>query len=76
MMFKVIPLLLVSLSAAAKQRYDNYSFDYSAGKLPLSYTTYGNAIELHHKLKLNSGIIDRGGALVLDRSIQMEEFEV
>jgi hypothetical protein len=75
MMFKVIPLL-VCLTAAAKQKYDNYSFDYSSGKLPLAYTTYGNAIELHHKLKLNSGIEERGGSLVLDRQISMEEFEV
>ena len=53
----------------SKQVYENYSFDYSAHKLPLAYTTYGNAVELNHKVKLNSNVTNRGGALVLSRPI-------
>ena len=49
----------------SKQIYENYSFDYSAHKLPLAYSTYGNAVELNHKVKLNSKIMNRSGALVL-----------
>lgn len=56
--------------------YDNFSFDYSAGKMPLAYTTYGNAIELNHRLKLNSVVKDRGGALILGPKIKMQSFEV
>jgi hypothetical protein len=44
--------------------------------MPLAYSTYGNAVELHHKVKLNSVIEDRGGALVLDLPILMPEFEL
>ena len=46
--------------------YENFSFDYSNSLLPIAYTTYGNAIELNHKLKLNSRIANRGGVVVLD----------
>lgn len=53
----------------SKQVYENYSFDYSAKKLPLAYTTYGNAVELNHKVKLNSNVTNRGGALVLSRPV-------
>ena len=59
-------ILILSLSGVlSKQVYENYSFDYSAHKLPLAYSTYGNAVELNHKVKLNSKIMNRGGALVL-----------
>ena len=54
--------------------YDNYGFDYSAQRLPIAYTTYGNAVELNHKLKLNSAVQDRGGALVLNRAIRQADF--
>jgi hypothetical protein len=40
--------------------------------MPLAFQTYGNAIELNHKVKLNSKIEDRYGALVLNRKIIME----
>lgn len=58
---------LLGVVASKGQFYENYSFDYSAGRMPLAYTTYGNAIELNNKVKLNSKIPDRGGALVLDK---------
>ena len=57
-------LLLLGL-VASKSIYENYSFDYSAQKLPLAYVTYGNAVELNHKVKLCSKVADRGGAMVL-----------
>ena len=46
---------------------ENYSFDYSAHKAPLSYGTYGSAVELFHKTKLISSVKDRYGAMVLNR---------
>ena len=57
-MLKVISLLSLLLSCKANegQFYENYSFDYSAAKMPLAYSTYGNAVELNHKVKLNSVI--------------------
>ena len=61
---KTIFIFLV-VGILSKQVYENYSFDYSAHKLPLAYTTYGNAVELNHKVKLNSNVTNRGGALVL-----------
>ena len=69
-------LLLIFVGALSKQVYENYSFDYSAHKLPLAYTTFGNAVELNHKVKLTSKIMNRGGALVLQKPIAMQEFEV
>ena len=65
---KAIFILLVA-GILSKQVYENYSFDYSAHKLPLAYTTYGNAVELNHKVKLNSIVANRGGAIVLQRPI-------
>lgn len=65
---KTIFIFLV-VGILSKQVYENYSFDYSAHKLPLAYTTYGNAVELNHKVKLNSNVTNRGGALVLSRPI-------
>lgn len=62
--------------ATAKTVYENYSFDYSAHKMPLAYTTYGNAVELNHKVKLNSVVAGRGGAYVLDRAITLTDFEI
>jgi len=47
-------LALLVLGVSTKQVYENYSFDYSAHKLPIAYTTYGNAVELNHKVKLNT----------------------
>jgi hypothetical protein len=44
--------------------------------MPLAWTTYGNAIELNHKVKLNSVVPQRGGAAVLDPAIKFNEFEV
>ena len=61
---KTIFIFLV-VGILSKQVYENYSFDFSAHKLPLAYTTYGNAVELNHKVKLNSNVTNRGGALVL-----------
>ena len=58
-------LIFMTAGTIAKEVYENYSFDYSAHKLPLAYTTFGNAIELNHKVKLTSKIMNRGGALVL-----------
>ena len=65
---KTIFIFLV-VGILSKQVYENYSFDYSAHKLPLAYTTYGTAVELNHKVKLNSNVTNRGGALVLSRPI-------
>ena len=55
---KTIFIFLV-VGILSKQVYENYSFDYSAHKLPLAYTTYGNAVELNHKVKLNSNVTNR-----------------
>jgi hypothetical protein len=71
-------LILAALSSVTVCRsiYDVYSFDYSAHKLPLYYQTYGNAVELSHKVKLNSEVNRKGGAYVLDAPITFPEIEV
>ena len=61
---KTIFIFLV-LGILSKQVYENYSFDNTAHNLPLANKTYGNAVELNHKVKLNSNVTNRGGALVL-----------
>lgn len=73
---KAILIFVVLTVVQSKLIYENFSFDYSANKFPLAYTTYGNAVELNHKVKLNSNIMNRGGALVLQKPISMQEFEV
>lgn len=55
--------------------YENYSFDYSAHRFPLAYTTYGNAVELNNYIKLNSRAANKGGAVVLDPMITVRKFE-
>ena len=44
--------------------------------MPLAFKTFGNPIELNHKLKLNSKKGLKGSALVLTRPIKFPEFEV
>ena len=56
--------------------YDNFSFDFSSHKMPLMYNAYGNAVELNHKVKLNSDVKNKGGAYVLDLPLTFYEFEV
>ncbi len=59
-----------------KEIYENYSFDFSAHTKPLAYTTIGNAVELVNKVKVNVDVADRGGAYMLDTTIDDKEFEV
>jgi len=59
-------LIVASVTAMDGEFYENYSFDYSRNEYPLGYTTYGNAIELNHYVKLNSDVKSKGGAVVLD----------
>jgi hypothetical protein len=73
---KVILLLTVLKHVLAKNLYENYSFDYSAHKTPLAYSSYGNAIELTRKVKLSSKVMHKGGAYVLNRPITFPEFEI
>ena len=40
------------------------------------YTTYGNAIELVSKVKLNPDVENRGGAYVFNEHIEDREFEI
>lgn len=54
-------------------KYPNFSFDYSAHEMPLFYTSYGNAVELNHNVKLNSLIEEKGGAYSLDAPIEFKE---
>ena len=56
--------------------HDAYSFDYSAHQMPLMWSSYGNAVELSHKVKLNTEVALKGGAYVLDRPITFPEIEV
>jgi hypothetical protein len=49
------------------QPLDNYSFDFSADKLPIAYDYAGSAIQLHHKLKLIPDVKDRYGAITLKK---------
>jgi hypothetical protein len=46
--------------------YDNYSFDYGEHKMPIAYTPYMNAIELHNGVKLNNKLPEKGGGYALD----------
>ena len=59
-----------------KTPYENYSFDYSAHKVPIAYKSHFNAIELHSHVKLNSRVEGRGGGYTLDKEIIFENFEV
>ena len=56
--------------------YENYSFDFSAHKRPIAYTTYGNALELNSKVKLNPAVDNRYGAYVFDGKLKDEVFEI
>jgi hypothetical protein len=49
------------------QVLENYSFDFSAHKLPYAYSSYGAAVQLHHRFKLIPDIKSRFGAIVMDR---------
>ena len=73
---KVILLLIVLKHIVAKNLYENYSFDYSAHKTPIAYSSYGNAIKLTRKVKLSSKVMHKGGAYVLNRPITFPEFEI
>lgn len=73
---KSIAFLIVLHLSLARQLYENYSFDYSAHKTPIAYSSYGNAIELTRKVKLSSKVQHKGGAYVLNRPITFSEFEV
>jgi hypothetical protein len=52
-----------------EETYENYSFSYLYKKVPIAYTSHGNAIELSNKVKLGNEISERGGAYTLDRAI-------
>ena len=55
-LMKIIAILIVLHLSLARQLYENYSFDYSAHKTPIAYSSYGNAIELTRKVKLSSKV--------------------
>ena len=73
-------LLLLIISVAVSKLeypYEIISFDYSAHKLPLSYRSYGNTVELANKVKLNPPVPNRGGAYRLAYPLQnQKDFEV
>jgi hypothetical protein len=54
--------------------YDNYSFNYEEHRMPIAYTPYLNAIELHNAVKLNNKVHGKGGAYTLDRPIKWTNF--
>jgi len=60
----------------SKVAFENYSFDFSAHTRPIAYTTYGNALELINKVKINPPVADRGGAYTFDGKIADKDFEV
>ena len=72
----VVLLFLSLVTAQNKTYYENYSWDYSAHKMPIAYTSHGNAVEMHHFVKLNNKIPSRGGAYTLDRPVKSDNFEV
>jgi|TARA_B110001450_G_C17246164_1_gene329572 hypothetical protein len=49
------------------QLLENYSFDFSAHKLPIAYDTFGSAVQLHHKYKLIPDVKERYGAIMLNQ---------
>lgn len=59
-----------------KEDYVNYSFDFSAHTRPIAYVTYGNALELVNKVKVNPDVANRGGAYVFDSTISDKDFEI
>ena len=67
-------ILYLLTFAFAKHLLENYSFDFSSKKMPLAYQSYGNAVELEHKVKLNSIVNHMGGAYDLNRPITAQEF--
>ena len=74
-------LLLAQIAHAQSRQvdrkvYENYSFDFSAHKRPIAYTTYGNALELNSKVKLNPAVADRYGAYVFDGKLKDDVFEI
>jgi hypothetical protein len=46
---------------------DHYSFDYSAHKVPMAYTTYATALELYSRTKLIVQTKNNYGAIVLKK---------
>ena len=44
----LISIYAVSLTVLAQEKsvYENYSFDFSAHRRPIAYSSYGNTIEL------------------------------
>ena len=36
----------ITVSAQEKSVYENYSFDFSAHRRPIAYSSYGNTVEL------------------------------
>jgi len=88
--FTSFALICVSLSALTKRIsatpggfkktvYPNFSFDYSAHDVPIAYTAFDNAVELHSKVKLNTIVPMKGGGYLLDvplSQIIFEEFEM
>ena len=61
------------------QELENYSFDFSAHKLPRAYDTYGAAVQLHNQIKLIPDVKNRNGAIVLNRKILSDrkyEFDI
>ena len=59
-----------------KEDYVNYSFDFSAHTRPIAYVTYGNALELVNKVKVNPDVANRGGAYLFDSTISDKDFEI
>ena len=49
------------------QVLENYSFDFSAHKLPVAFDTYGASVQLHSKYKLIPDVDRRNGAIVLNK---------
>ena len=64
------------MSATERTLYENYSFDYPAHKLPISYTPLECAIELHHHVKLNNKVPTKGGGYTLDKPLVWKDFEI
>jgi len=77
----IVWLCLLAMAASGqadskKKVFTNYSFDFSAHRRPIAYTTLGNALEHTKKVKVCPAVADRGGAYVLDKEITAKEFEV
>jgi hypothetical protein len=56
---------------------EHLSFDFTKHKLPIAYTTYGAAVQLHHKFNLLPDVPNRQGLIVMTQSIESDyKFEI